>query len=505
MKIENVLISLFNKEGIEELIKVLKEHNINIYATTSTKKYIEEKGFDNIKSTEEITGISSILGGRVKTLNTDLFAGILARKGVDSTTDIPVLFDMVIVDLYPFEETYKNTKDENTLIEKIDIGGITLIRAAAKNYQYVVPVVYKDDYKTIINQLNENNGEIEEDISRKLAEKAFLRVLEYDSEIHKFFSYMNYSNNAKIIVIKKEDDLRYGENPHQKASVYKINNMKSIIDFEVLHGKAMSYNNYMDIDAALNIAYSFEEPAAAIIKHTNPCGVGSADTIEEAYELAHLSDPKSAFGGIVALNRKCNLETALLIHSTFIEVVASPDYDEDALQLLMKKKNIRLLKGKYSMEFEDEYRYIQGGFLVQKKDNRFDREEDFEIVSYRPPTERERKAMMFAWRVARNVKSNGIVIATENRTLGIGAGQMSRIDAVDIAIKKSGGMAGYTGGSALASDGFFPFRDSIDAAYKAGIYAIIEPGGSRRDSEVIDACNEYDMALIFTHIRHFKH
>lgn len=500
MIIRNALISLYNKDGIIQLADTLKKYNVRIYATTSTAEYLENAGIE-VNRTEEITGISELLGGRVKTLNTKLFAGILARKGKDSTDSIPVLFDMVIVDLYPFEQTVIETDDEDEIIEKIDIGGITLLRAAAKNFRYVVTCAYKEDYEGIVKQLELYNGEIPLEYSRKLAGKAFRRTMQYDTAINSYFE----GSAESCIELSDRKELRYGENPHQKAYISRIKHSgSSIMDFQVLHGKEMSYNNYMDCDAAAAMTAGFIKPAAAVIKHTNPCGFGTGENISEAYELAHLADPKSAYGGIVSLNRKCDRDTAELIHSTFIELVIAPEYDEQAIEILSKKKNIRIIQGHYDNSAETEYRYLKGAFLVQDRDVSAYREH-FDIVSKRKPNDREFEAIELAWHVCRYVKSNAIVIATPGRTMGIGAGQMSRVDSVDIAIRKSGGMAAYTGGSAMASDGFFPFRDSIDLAYKAGVYCVVEPGGSRNDLEVIKACDEYDMSLVFTGRRHFKH
>lgn len=503
MIIKNALISLYNKDNIIPLADELLKYGVSIYATTSTADFLKTNNIE-VKETEAITGISQLLDGRVKTLNTDLFAGILARKGIDKTDSIPVLFDMIIVDLYPFEETAAGTDDENEIIEKIDIGGIALLRAGAKNYRYVVTCAYKEDYELIINQLRLYNGEIPVEFSRELAGRAFRRTMHYDTAISAFFN--NDKAPASVIELSDRLDLRYGENPQQKAYIQRISSsMNSIMDFKVLHGKEMSYNNYMDADAAAAITAGFDKPAAAVIKHTNPCGVGTSESICEAYELAHLADPKSAFGGIVSINRTCDSQTAEMISSTFIELVIAPAYDDEALEILTRKKNIRIIEGKYAIEREREYRYVKGAFLIQDNDSRPDSDLRFDIVSKRKPNDREYEAMKLAWHICRYVKSNAIVIATPGRTLGIGAGQMSRVDSVDIAMRKAGGMAAYTGGSALASDGFFPFRDSIDLAYKAGVYCIIEPGGSKGDLDVINACDEYNMALVFTGTRHFKH
>lgn len=507
MKIENVLISMFDKNGIDPLLEIFSNKGITVYATTSTAEYIENAGY-TVKRTEEITGISSMLGGRVKTLNQDLFAGILARRDADDTGKIPVMFDMIIVDLYPFEKTVENTENESDIIEKIDIGGVSLIRAAAKNYRYVAVLSDKKQYENAAVLLKGENSDIDEMQRRKWANEAFASTMAYDCAINDYLRNTgNYDfEGYRGIMLNKGKHLRYGENPHQEARVYSIKGEKnSLVDFEQLHGKAMSYNNYYDTDAAINMVTLFDKPAVSIVKHANPCGMGTADTIEEAYELAHMTDPKSAYGSIVALNKECNAAVAELINSTFVEIVVAPEYDEQSIAILKRKKNIRILKGMYTDEHALTYKHINGGMLVQVKDNQQDSNALFDIVSKRQPTSKELEAMRFAFNVVRYIKSNGIVIATTQRTLGIGAGQMSRVDAVELAIKKGGSLAPYTGGAALASDGFFPFADSIEKAYKAGIYAIVEPGGSKRDMDVIRACDEYDMALVFTGRRHFLH
>ena len=515
MQIKTVLLSLYHKDKIESLLKALKAKGAILYATTSTADHIKKLGYD-VHQTEEITGISSMLEGRVKTLNTKLFAGILARKKKDNLEGIEVLFDMVVVDLYPFEEVFSQMKEpyeeEAKMIEKIDIGGISLIRAAAKNYSEVSVISDSEDYERIANEIDENNGEISLETNRYLAMKAFNRTVSYDSAISRYFSMITAQTDMPQqinIILKRESELRYGENPHQRGSLYSIHpeslRRDGLHSLKVFHGKEMSFNNYLDLEAALNIVKIFNEPTAAIIKHNNPCGVGTSETISEAYEYAYLSDPKSAYGGIVALNRECDKETADIMKTLFLEVIYAPDFTEEARETLMKKKNLRLVSGPLSRERELDFRNLSGSMLAQEKDSIYDSESLFQLVTEKEPTEKERKAMLFAWNVARNVKSNAIVIATPNRTFGIGGGQTARVDAVDIAVKKAGGMSAYTGGSAVASDGFFPFRDSIDAIYKAGIYAVIQPGGSVNDKEVIEACNEYQISMVFTNRRHFKH
>ncbi|MGE3063568.1 MAG: bifunctional phosphoribosylaminoimidazolecarboxamide formyltransferase/IMP cyclohydrolase [bacterium] len=515
MKIRTVLLSLYNKDNIEILLEPLKKNSAILYATTSTAEHIRKIGYE-VHTTEEITGISSMLDGRVKTLNTKLFAGILARKNSDSLEGIDVLFDMVVVDLYPFEEAFKSMKDayaeEDKMIEKIDIGGISLIRAGAKNYAEVSVISDMEDYKRVAAELTENDCEMSLETNRYLAYKAFNKTVSYDSAISRYFSMITGQTEMPKqinIILKRESELRYGENPHQRGSLYSIHpeslRRTGLHDLKVFNGKEMSFNNYLDLEAALNIVGIFKDPTAAIIKHNNPCGVGTSDVISEAYEYAYLSDPKSAYGGIVALNRTCDGETAAMMKNLFLEVIYAPDFTDEAKETLMKKKKLRLVAGNYSTHRELDFRNLSCSMLAQDKDSLFDGENLFQLVTEKEPTEKERKAMLFSWNVARNVKSNGIVIATPNRTFGIGGGQTSRVDAVDIAIKKAGGMSAYTGGSAVASDGFFPFRDSIDAIYKAGIYAVIQPGGSVNDKEVIEACNEYQIAMVFTNKRHFKH
>ncbi|MDY6787141.1 MAG: bifunctional phosphoribosylaminoimidazolecarboxamide formyltransferase/IMP cyclohydrolase [candidate division WOR-3 bacterium] len=509
MKIRNALISMYDKEGLDPLLEALNRHNVNIYASSGTAEFINNAGY-NAMSTESITGISQILGGRVKTISTELFAGILAKES-DSTEGIPVVFDLLVVDLYPFEETLKNTDNHSEIIEKIDIGGISLIRAGAKNYSRVAVLSSKSQYSNVIEEMDFLHGEVSIKTSKILAREAFALSSEYDSTISSYLSGAKGRNpsepqSGEIIRMEKIRDLRYGENPHQNASLFRISDADvSISDFNILHGKAMSYNNYMDGDAAMNMAAGFREPACAIVKHANPCGIGTYETIAEAYELAHMSDPMSAYGSIVALNRPCDRQTAELVNQNFVEIIIAPSFEDGAVGILKSKKNIRILEGAYSNAPENNYRYIRGSMLIQERDNQPDNEFRFDTVSKRQPTEKEFEAMKFAWQAVRYVKSNGIVIANSHRTMGIGAGQMSRVDAVDIAIKKGGGSTAYTGGAALASDGFFPFADSIEKAYNAGIYAVIEPGGSRRDMEIIKACDERDMALVFTGRRHFLH
>ncbi|HAV92668.1 TPA: bifunctional phosphoribosylaminoimidazolecarboxamide formyltransferase/IMP cyclohydrolase PurH [candidate division WOR-3 bacterium] len=515
MKVKTVLISLYDKDKIEILLEPLVKNRAVLYATASTAEHIKKAGYE-VHLTEEITGISSLLNGRVKTLNTKLFAGILARREHDDISGIDVLFDMAIVDLYPFESAFSKMMDafteESEMIEKIDIGGISLIRAAAKNYENVAVICEKIDYEIVANELSENEGQLSIETKRFLAHRAFNKTVAYDSAVSEYFSMITKHSEMPSqmnIILRKESELRYGENPHQRGGLYSIfpNSLRKpgIHSLDVFHGKEMSFNNYLDLESAINIVGLFNEPTAAIIKHNNPCGVGTANTIAEAYEYAYLSDPKSAYGGIAALNRTCDTDTAEIMKTLFLEVIFAEDFTDEAKQILGKKKNLRLVKGNIKNRREMEFRNISGAMLVQDKDNVKDCESILQIVTEKHPTDKEIKAMMFAWNVARNVKSNGIVIATQNRTFGIGAGQTSRVDAVDIAIKKAGGMTAYTGGSAVASDGFFPFRDSIDAIYKSGIYAIIQPGGSVNDKEVIEACNEYQIAMAFTNKRHFKH
>ena len=451
-----------------------------------------------------------MLGGRVKTLHPNIFGGILARK--EDENELQKLgigfFDIVICNLYPFEEVVKNPNVTMAdAIENIDIGGVALIRAGAKNFNRVIIVSDINDYDWVFKKIESNT--LSDEVRLLLAKKAFLYTTRYDSAISNFLS-QKVSDEKGLpstigITITKVHDLRYGENPHQNASFYRELNSLNILPFEKYQGKELSFNNLIDMESVINIVNNFDEPTAVIIKHTNPCGIGKGTDIKEAYERALSTDPMSAFGGIVGFNRTVTEETASIITKSFKEVIVSPSFEKEALEIFKKKKNLRVVKIEKVTESNFDYRKIFAGWLIQEKDKYETKEDEWEYVSNRKPTDMETSALRFAWKVVGFVKSNAIVITDDTRTLGIGAGQMSRIDAAELAVKKAKQANLEIKGAVLASDAFFPFRDSIDFAAGEGITSVIEPGGSKRDREVIDAANEKNIALVFTHRRHFRH
>ncbi|RKZ19739.1 bifunctional phosphoribosylaminoimidazolecarboxamide formyltransferase/inosine monophosphate cyclohydrolase [bacterium] len=519
MEIKTALISVSDKQGIEELARFLEERDVEILSTGGTYKFLKEKGIKKILNVSEYTGSEEILNGRVKTLHPAIFAGILAsresnehmlelkKKGI-----LPI--DLVVVNLYPFKEGLIRNLNHDEMIELIDVGGVSLIRAAAKNYVSCTVLTSPSDYRQFMDELS-STGKISITTRAEFAVKAFSLTSEYDSMIAGYLK----ETSGKIgefelpeiftMDLKKEMELRYGENPHQQGAIYRWKGDKlSLLDAEILHGKKMSYNNYMDVDTALNVVLEFNIPACCIVKHANPCGVGTGENVNEAFNRAYTTDPISAFGGIIAFNRPVDFITANDISSSFFEVIVAPDFHDDALSVLKKKKNLRLLKlpiGEFNPYPYHNLLRVRGGLLVQESDWAVEDPTKWEVVSDRQPTDMEMEAMIFAWKVVKWVKSNGIVLATREMTIGIGAGQPSRVGSVEIAIKNAHNQGKYTGGTALASDGFFPFRDSIDAAAEAGVSAVVEPGGSVRDREVIDAANEHDMVLVFTRTRHFRH
>ncbi|MBL7054487.1 bifunctional phosphoribosylaminoimidazolecarboxamide formyltransferase/IMP cyclohydrolase, partial [Candidatus Woesearchaeota archaeon] len=499
--------------------QVLCETNTTPDVISKLQSALIAKGYnpgpvDPVTLISDYTGQEEILDGRVKTTHPRVLGGILAVRGnkkhMDEVQKQNIkLIDMVVVNLYPFEKTIS---DENSklkdAIENIDIGGPTLIRAAAKNSEDVAVVVNKNDYNLIIEELKKHK-KIKDETKQKLMVKAFEHTARYDSIINSFFQ--NKFNPDEFpsclnLTFEKIQDLRYGENPYQKSAFYKEPFIKEacVSEIKQLHGKELSYNNILDVNDAFELVKDFEKPTAAVIKHTNPCGVGSASTIEEAYKKAHETDPLSAFGSIVALNRNCNLEIAKIINELFIEVVVCPGFEKNALNLLNQKKNIRLLETGSVDKTEQGYdmKKMAGGMLVQTRNFPELDKKDMKIVSNRIPSEEEINSMLFSFKVNKHVKSNSIVFVKDNVTVGIGAGQMSRVDAVKIAVIKSNGKSK---GAVMSSDAYFPFRDGIDEAAKAGITAVIQPGGSIRDKEIIDAVNEHGMTMVFTGIRLFKH
>jgi phosphoribosylaminoimidazolecarboxamide formyltransferase/IMP cyclohydrolase len=509
----HALISVFDKTGIVDLSRGLHKLGINIISSGGTAKVLKEDGVPVIQVSDH-TGLPEMLEGRVKTLHPKIHAGILAIRGKKDHMEklkqhhiIPI--DLVVVNLYPFLETIKKPGCSlEDAIENIDIGGPSLVRAAAKNHADVTVVVDPADYAKVLSELEA--GGVSDQTRKSLALKAFAHTAEYDAAIHRYLSEQynpgRFPDNYNIN-LRKAYDLRYGENPHQKAAYYFDEACDTCIsETQVLSdGKQLSFNNLIDVNSALAFVKEFDEPAAAIIKHLNPAGVGTAATIAEAYSLAHSADPLSAFGCIVALNREPDEATAKEIVSTFVEVVAAPSYSKKVLDILLIKKNLRILalgELRKTTQKDLDYRRVMGGMLVQSPDLGEVTEANLKTVSQRKPTKDEVDAMLFAWKVCRHTKSNSIIFSNRNRTVGVGAGQMSRVDAVKIAAMKSGPLSK---GAVMASDAFFPFRDGIDEAAKAGITAVIHPGGSIRDAEVIAAANEHGMAMVFTGIRCFLH
>jgi len=521
LKIRRALISVWDKKNLEILAKGLAKFGVEIISTGGTLNELKNKGFKSV-SISAFTGFPEILDGRVKTLHPKVFGSILARRDhEDDKKDVvsqdlkPI--DMVVVNLYPFEEVLKRGVDEKEILENIDIGGVSLLRGAAKNYKWVATLSDPDRYKKVLDELERNEGALSLDTRQNLASEAFLHTAQYDALIANYFDQKTkkekFPQNLWLSYTKIQS-LRYGENPHQKAHLYKDMRMHKDINFEeasvtgsqILSGKELSYNNLNDLDSVLSILEDFKSPFAVIVKHTNPCGAACGESLAKAYEDALACDPMSAFGGIIGLNRVVDTETAKKIHDTFfVECCIAPGYEEDALELLKKKKNRRflacpdLLKKRNGVNV---FKIIKGGLLVQTPDEYEVFEDDLKIVTKEKPTKDQIKSLLFGYKIVKHVKSNAIVLAQDEKTVGIGAGQTSRVDSVIIACRKTGDRAK---GSVLASDAFFPKRDGIDQAAKSGVVAIIQPGGSKGDEEVIGACDEHKIAMVFTGIRHFKH
>jgi phosphoribosylaminoimidazolecarboxamide formyltransferase/IMP cyclohydrolase len=503
-KITSALISVFNKNGIEPIVHTLHQLGVQIISTGGTHDFIQKMGIP-VTSVDSITSFPEILGGRVKTLHPAVFGGILARRNNENDLlqieghKIP-LIDCVIVDLYPFEDTVKSTNEESKIIEKIDIGGIALIRAAAKNFKDTIIVPDRRYYDEFLELLNNKQGITDEADRKKFATYAFAVSSHYDTMIFKYFNESFHLPYFKESFIEHQS-LRYGENPHQKAWWY--GNFES--HFEKLNGKEISYNNLLDIDAAVQLISDFDEPTFAIIKHNNACGVASRSTIYDAYATALSSDPISAFGGILVANRKIDFSTAQEIHKLFFEVIIAPAYDEEALSILKTKPNRIILVNKIQQLPKFTFKNILNGIVKQERDAKVETKEDLKVVTDKSPSTQEIEDLLFANKIVKHNKSNAIVIAKNKQLLGGGTGQTSRVDAVRHAIEKAHHFKFDTKGAVLASDAFFPFPDSIELAHSAGISAVIQPGGSIKDKEVIDACNQYSISMVFTSFRHFKH
>jgi phosphoribosylaminoimidazolecarboxamide formyltransferase / IMP cyclohydrolase len=509
-KIKTALISVSDKTGIVEFAKELNNLEIEIYSTGGTAKQLKEAGVP-VLSVSDLTGFPEVMDGRVKTLHPAIHAGLLARlddEGHVSEMNVHEFksIDLLIVNLYPFEETLAKGSPHDVMVENIDIGGPTMLRSAAKNYLWSAPIVNPGKYDEIIQLLKENNGCLNEEYRAKLAGDVFNHTAYYDSVISKYFNdYNNIEFPEKLTLgMPLEQTLRYGENPHQSSMLYgKFHKL-----FTKLHGKELSNNNIIDIDAATKLIIEFEEPTVAIIKHTNPCGVGTADNLIDAYDKAFATDNVSPFGGIIAMNRAVDKDMAEKIHSIFTEVLIAPEFTPEALEVLQKKRDRRLLTvsfDDFKKEIKNDVKSVAGAYLIQTTDKILFEPDKLKVVTKRQPTDEEMKALMFAWIVTKHVKSNAIVYTSHDRTLGIGAGQMSRVDSARIAVEKAKLMGLDLKGSVVGSDAFFPFADGVLQAVEAGATAVIQPGGSVRDEEVIKAADENNIAMVFTDMRHFRH
>ncbi len=503
------VISVYKKEGVEELAKTLQRLGYEILSTGGTAKYLREYG---VKTEEisKITGFPEILNGRVKTLHPVIHGGILYRDWVEKDKEeieelgiLPV--DVVVVNLYPFEDMMREGLEEVELMEFIDIGGPSLIRAAAKNYFRVVVVVDPEDYGWVAEKLEK--GELSKKDRAYLAWKAFSHTAYYDSVISnalKNLFEIEEVNKELSIPMKLSSKLRYGENPHQRGVLYTSPfEDLGVARAQVLQGKEMSFNNYLDADSAVRVVLEFpNDPACVIVKHNNPCGVAIGKDLKDAFLKAKETDPESAFGGIVAFNDAVDEDLARELISMFLEVVIAPEYEERAIEVLSKKKNLRVIRF-FGLSTSFDVKKVSGGYLIQDEDTKL--YEKLETVTKREPTEREMEDLLFAWKVCKYVKSNAVVIAKDKRTLGIGSGQVSRVDSLRCAIQKARRYGFDLSGAVLASEAFFPFRDSVDIAHEVGITAVIHPGGSIRDKEVFEAADEHGMAMVITGTRHFKH
>jgi phosphoribosylaminoimidazolecarboxamide formyltransferase/IMP cyclohydrolase len=509
-QIKTALISVSDKTGIVEFAQELENLGVAIFSTGGTAKLLGDAGI-KVDSVSDITGFPEIMDGRVKTLHPAIHGGLLAR--LDDESHVKQMkehgissIDLIVVNLYPFEETLAKNSPHEVMVENIDIGGPTMLRSAAKNYLWTAPIVNPDRYNEVILMMKDNNNCINEKFREILSGEVFEHTAYYDSIISKYFRDYNKIEfpNKLTIAMPLEQSLRYGENPHQKSMLY--GNFHQI--FNKLHGKELSNNNIIDIDSAAKLIIEFDEPTVAIIKHTNPCGVGTGENLIDAYNKAFATDNVSAFGGIVAMNRTVDKATAETIHSLFTEVLIAPEFTEEALEILQKKKDRRLITANYETlkkNINYDLKSVVGGYLLQTSDNQLYDETNMRVVTKRKPTDEEMKSLMFAWIICKHVKSNAIIYTSYDRTLGIGAGQMSRVDSSRIAVEKAKLMGLDLKGSTVASDAFFPFADGVLQAVGAGATAVIQPGGSVRDEEVIAAADENNIAMVFTGLRHFKH
>lgn len=503
-KISSALISVYNKDNLEKIIRKLHDLGIKIFATGGTQDFIEKNGIPVIP-VESITDFPSIFGGRVKTLHPIIFGGILNRR--DSACDmeekkkfnVPDI-DLVIVDLYPFEKTLSSGATDEEVIEKIDIGGVSLLRAAAKNFNDVLVIPSADQYEFLLSALEESKGITELEERKKMAAISFSVTSHYDTAI---FNYFNDKSDGQSLKLSfgSSRKLRYGENPHQSAEFY--GDFEEM--FDQLHGKEISFNNILDIDAAVSFLSEYTEPTVAIIKHNNACGLATAGTVKEAWFRAFQGDPVSAFGGVICSNRSIDAATASEIGKIFFEVLIAPSIDDDAMQILTQKKNRIILRQKKSKKFSRQIRSVLNGVVVQDADTHTETSKDMNAVTIVKPTEGQYIDLEFANKIVKHLKSNGIVIARNNQLCGIGTGQTSRVDALQQAIAKAKNFGFDLHDAVMASDAFFPFPDCVEIAGNAGIKAIIQPGGSVKDQESIDYCNAHKIAMVLTGYRHFRH
>jgi phosphoribosylaminoimidazolecarboxamide formyltransferase/IMP cyclohydrolase len=514
VKIKRAIVSVSDKTGIADFVRELVSRGTEVISTGGTHKLLKEEGID-VTEVSDVTGFPEMLDGRVKTLHPKLHGGILAKrddanhmKALENAEITPV--DMVVVNLYPFKETVLKNSSFGDIVENIDIGGPSLIRAAAKNYNSVAVVTDPSQYPLILEDIKEH-GEVIPGTLEKLMAEAFVNTANYDAMIAETVlkRFGDGFPRSFPVPTEKVEDLRYGENPNQKAAYYTdpFTEGPTVSKSEQLHGKQLSFNNILDLDKALDIVMDFEKPTVVVMKHTNPCGLASADTISEAFITAYDVDPMSAYGCVIALNRDCDMKTAEEIKKHFVEAVICPEYEPEALELLQTKKNLRILRtgepiGPDRRHRDYKMKKVRGGMLIQTDEDLVIDPNNLTVVTERAPTEDEIHSLLFAWKLAKHVTSNAVVYVKDERAVGIGAGQMSRVDSAKIAAMKANEP---TEGSVMASDAFFPFRDGVDTAAEAGVTAIIQPGGSIRDQEVIDAANEHGIAMVFTGCRVFRH
>jgi len=518
--VKRALLSVSDKTGIVEFAQGLVDMRIEILSTGGTAKLLSDKGI-KVKEVSDYTGFPEMMDGRVKTLHPKVHGGILGRRGVDDDVMIQhkiLPIDMVVVNLYPFEQTISKPNCKiTTAIENIDVGGPTMVRAAAKNHESVAVIVDCHDYAFVLNELSKSQRTLSAKTRFALAVKAFEHTARYDGAIANYLGQLTETGEKTAFPktfnfqVKKKQDMRYGENPHQNAAFYVEHHPKeaSVSTTKQIQGKELSYNNIADTDAALECVKQFDEPACVIVKHANPCGVAIDENILQAYNRAFQTDPTSAFGGIIAVNRPLDMWAASqIIERQFVEVLIAPVVEEEALPILAQKKNVRVLEcGQWKQPDKTSYDFkrVNGGLLVQNRDLGMVTEQDLKVVTDRQPTDKEIEDLLFTWKVAKFVKSNAIVYGKDKMTIGIGAGQMSRVYSARIAAIKAEDASLQVKGSVMASDAFFPFRDGLDSAAEVGVTAVIQPGGSMRDDEVIAAANEHGIAMVFTGMRHFRH